>query len=79
MIVPVYNVAAYLRQCVDSILNQTYQDIEILLINDRSTDTSEQICLDYQQHDSRVRVIDAGLQDTVIFQEIDNFLKLTTD
>ena len=61
VIVPVYNVAAYLRQCVDSILNQTYQDIEILLINDRSTDTSEQICLDYQQHDSRVRVIDLPL------------------
>lgn len=57
VIVPVYNVEKYLRKCVDSILNQTYADFELLLVDDGSTDGCPQICNEYAASDSRVRVI----------------------
>ena len=57
VIVPVYNVASYLRQCVDSILSQSYTNLEVLLIDDGSTDESGAICDEYAQRDSRVKVI----------------------
>lgn len=57
IIIPIYNVEIYLRQCVDSILNQTFRDIEVILVNDGSTDNSHRICDEYMQCDSRVRVI----------------------
>ena len=57
VIVPVYNVAPYLRQCVDSILSQSYINLEVLLIDDGSTDESGAICDEYAQQDSRVKVI----------------------
>ena len=57
VIVPVYNVAQYLPQCVDSILSQDYADLEVLLIDDGSTDASGEICDQYAAQDSRVRVI----------------------
>lgn len=57
VVVPVYNVENYLRQCLDSVLNQTYQHLEILLIDDCSTDGSLQICREYEAKDGRVRVI----------------------
>lgn len=55
IIVPIYNSESYLEQCVDSILNQTFQDFELLLIDDGSTDNSLQICLQYSQKDNRIR------------------------
>ena len=57
VIVPVYNVKQYLRRCVDSILKQTYENIEIVLIDDGSTDESGAICDRYAQKDVRVKVI----------------------
>lgn len=57
VIVPVYNVANYLPQCVDSILAQDYRDLEVILIDDGSTDASGRICDQYGAKDSRVRVI----------------------
>lgn len=57
IIVPVYQVEGYLRECIDSLINQTYENIEILLIDDGSTDKSGQICDDYAQKDNRIRVI----------------------
>lgn len=57
VIVPVYNTAAYLRECVDSILRQTYRNMEVILVDDASTDGSEKICDDYGQANERVRVI----------------------
>lgn len=57
VIVPVYNVAAYLPDCLDSILNQSYTNLEILLIDDGSTDESGEICDSYAQRDSRITVI----------------------
>lgn len=57
VIVPVYNVAAYLPQCLDSILGQDYRDLEVLLIDDGSRDLSGEICDRYAAGDPRVRVI----------------------
>ena len=57
IIVPVYNVEAYLSQCVDSLVNQTYPHIEIILVDDGSTDASGRICDEYAQRDTRIRVI----------------------
>ena len=66
VIVPVYNVEAYLEKCVESILKQTYTNLEILLINDGSTDTSGELCEQLAQRDQRIRVIhkeNGGLSD----------------
>lgn len=57
VIVPVYNAKKYLGWCVNSILNQTFRDFELLLVNDGSTDGSLEICNNYAALDSRVRVI----------------------
>lgn len=56
VIVPVYNVRAYLDQCISSIINQTFSEFEILLIDDGSTDGSEKLCDSWQNKDSRIRV-----------------------
>ena len=55
IIVPIYNVENYLRQCLDSILNQTYQNFECLLVNDGSPDNSADICREYVEKDSRLK------------------------
>ncbi|EJG3290978.1 glycosyltransferase, partial [Campylobacter coli] len=64
MIVPIYNVEKYLRQCLDSIIAQTLKDIEIILVNDGSTDNCGVICDEYALKDKRIQVIhktNAGL------------------
>ena len=55
IIVPIYNTEKYLGQCLDSILNQTYTNFEVLLVNDGSTDSSGMICQEYVENDSRFR------------------------
>lgn len=57
IIVPVYNVEKYIERCILSIINQTHKNIEILLINDGSTDNSLKICQQYSKQDSRITVI----------------------
>lgn len=57
IIVPVYNTATYLPQCLDSLVNQTYRDIEIICVNDGSTDNSPDILKAYAERDSRILVI----------------------
>lgn len=57
IIVPVYNVYPYLEQCLDSLCRQTYQKIEIILVDDGSTDGSETICDRYAESDSRIQVL----------------------
>lgn len=66
VIVPVYNVEKYLRKCVDSILNQSYKNLEIILVDDGSKDSSSDICDEYKAKDDRVIVIhkvNGGLSD----------------
>lgn len=57
IVVPIYNVERYLRQCLESIVNQTLKDIEIICVNDGSTDSSLDIIEEYARHDLRIKVI----------------------
>ena len=57
IIVPVYNVEKYLRQCLESLINQTYKNIEIICINNGSTDKSSEILVEFAQKDSRIKII----------------------
>lgn len=57
IIVPIYNVEKYLQRCIESLINQTYRNIEILLINDGSKDNSLSICIEYSSKDSRIKLI----------------------
>lgn len=66
IIIPVFNVEQYLRQCLKSIISQTYDNLQIILINDGATDSSPQICNEYAASDSRIIVIhktNGGLSD----------------
>ena len=58
VIIPVYNTEKYLDECLDSVINQTLKDIEIICINDGSTDNSLEILKKYKQKDSRIITID---------------------
>ena len=55
VIVPVYNTEKYLRQCLDSVVNQTLQDIEVICIDDGSTDDSKRILDEYAHRDARMK------------------------
>lgn len=57
VIVPVYNVEEYLHRCIDSLINQSYLNLEIILVDDGSTDRSPSICDEYATKDSRIKVI----------------------
>lgn len=66
VIVPIYNVEKYLRKCVDSIINQTYKNLEIILVDDGSPDNCPKICDEYAKQDIRIKVIhkeNGGLSD----------------
>ena len=66
VIVPVYNVEKYLKKCIDSIINQTYRNLEIILVDDGSPDNAGKICDEYALKDHRIRVIhkeNGGLSD----------------
>lgn len=65
VIVPVYNVQHYLSQCIDSIINQDYKDIEVILVNDASTDDSLKICRYYAKKDDRIKIINKTLNEGV--------------
>ncbi|WP_053003635.1 glycosyltransferase family 2 protein [Sphingobacterium sp. Ag1] len=57
IIIPVYNVEAYLRACLDSVIQQTYSRLEVILVNDGSTDGSGKICVEYSEQDQRIKVV----------------------
>ena len=66
VIIPIYNVAHYLPQCMESVLSQSYKELEVILVDDGSTDECPNLCDDYEKQDSRVRVIhkkNGGLSD----------------
>lgn len=90
VIIPVFNVEKYVSQCLNSVCNQTYSDLEIILVDDGSTDASGEICDKYACHDNRIRVIhqenggaaaakNAGLQvvsgEYLSFVDSDDFLE----
>ena len=58
VIIPNYNSGKYLRRCLDSVINQTYKDLEIIIINDGSTDDSIKILNEYSEKDKRIKIID---------------------
>ena len=57
VIIPVYNVETYLQRCIESVVNQTYCELEIILVDDGSTDGSGAICDSYAYKDKRICVI----------------------
>ena len=92
IIVPIYNVEKYLRQCLDSILRQTFRPLEIILVNDGSTDGSDTICQEYAKIDERIVYLkkenggvsdarnvglDAVTSDYVLFIDSDDWIEPT--
>lgn len=92
VIVPIYNVEQYLRQCLDSIVSQTYSNLEIILVDDGSPDGCPKICDDYASKDNRIKVVhkengglssarNAGLDvatgDYIAFVDSDDYLDVT--
>lgn len=93
VIVPIYNVEPYIRRCVDSLMGQTFSDIEIILVDDESPDNCPEICDEYAKVDSRIKVVhkkNGGLSDArnaglevalgkyVIFVDSDDYIELST-
>ena len=93
VIVPVYNVEKYLKECLDSIINQTFKDIEIICVNNGSTDSSCEILNEYAKNDNRIKIINSenigvgnarnlGLQavtgEYISFVDSDDFLNTDT-
>jgi len=91
IIIPVYNAEKYLRECLESILNQTYRNLEIICVDDGSTDNSAEIITEYQINDSRIRLIrqqnqyagvarnngvDVSSGEYVMFLDADDFFEL---
>lgn len=58
VVVPMYNAQKYAAECIDSIINQTYPNIEIILVNDGSTDSTLEICKKYAANDERIKIVD---------------------
>ena len=92
VVVPVYNAEKYIKTCVNSIRNQTYKNLEIILVDDGAKDNSPQICDDFQKEDARIRVIhkknegagksrNRGIEiatgDYILFVDSDDYIKST--
>ena len=92
IVVPIYNVEKYIKKCVDSLLNQTYKDIEIILVDDGSPDNCKIICDEYKNKDERIKVLhkkNGGLSDArnkgteiatgeyILYVDADDFLEKT--
>lgn len=79
IIIPVYNAARFLSTCIKSIINQTFQDLEIILINDASTDSSIHICNKFKEKDNRIVLIDKKQNEGVEKARYDGILAATGD
>ncbi len=92
IIVPIYNVEKYIHKCIDSLINQTYKNLEMILVDDESPDNCKYICDDYAKRDSRIKVIhktNGGLSDArnkgleistgdyIMYLDSDDYLELT--
>ncbi|HAT4221785.1 glycosyltransferase family 2 protein [Clostridium perfringens] len=91
ILIPVYNTSKYLRECLESVINQSYNNFEIILLNDGSTDNSLEICKEYSKYDERVnvfsqnnkgliltrrRLIDLAKGDFCIFLDSDDYFEI---
>ena len=65
IIVPIYNASMYLRKCLESLYHQSYKKMEILLINDGSTDNSEKICKEFVKKDSRFKYMYKKMEESL--------------
>lgn len=79
VIIPVYNTAKFLFTCIKSVINQTFEDIEIILVNDASTDNSIQICNTFREKDNRIVLIDKQQNEGVEKARYDGILTATGD
>ena len=70
IIVPIYNAGEYLERCLDSLIHQTYKNIEIILVNDGSTDNSLDICKNYGKKDHRIYVVDKENEGVAVARNI---------
>ena len=64
VVIPIYNVEKYLNRCIESVIGQTYENLEIILVDDESPDNCPQICEDWKNRDNRIKVVhkkNAGL------------------
>ncbi|NDI77672.1 MULTISPECIES: glycosyltransferase family 2 protein [Psychrilyobacter] len=66
IVVPIYNAEKYLEKCIGSIINQSFKDFELILVNDGSTDNSLNVCNKYKNKDSRIRVIDKENEGSIL-------------
>ena len=66
IIVPIYNIEKKLNKCIYSILEQTYKNFELILVNDGSTDNSLKICNEYKRKDNRIKIINKENQGLVL-------------
>lgn len=67
IIIPAYNVEAYIEKCINSVINQTYDDIEVIIINDGSTDNTAEIIEKYSKIDNRIKIVNkynSGVSDS---------------
>jgi len=93
LIIPIYKVEKYLDKCVQSIINQTYSNIEVILVDDGSPDNCPWMCEEYEKKDTRIKVIhkkNGGLSDArnkgmslatgkyIIFVDADDYIALDT-
>ena len=75
IIVPAFNIAKDLRQCVESILAQTYANWELILINDASYDQTGELCREFESKDERIKLIELATQHGVATIRKENFIK----
>lgn len=66
VVIPIYNTDKYLRQCIESVINQTYKNLEIILVDDGSTDNSGRICDEYAKMDDRIKVLHQENQGAIL-------------
>ena len=93
VVIPVYNVEKYLKRCVESVVNQTYKNLEIILVDDGSPDECPQICDKLSKEDERIKVIhksnqglgmarNTGIENAtgkyICFFDSDDYVELTT-
>ena len=73
IIVPIYNVELYLERCILSILNQSYKNIEVILVDDESPDNCGEICEAYKKKDKRIKVIHKKMVVYLILEMLDEW------